>query len=110
MTEDDIIHTVSIARPAKDDQAKEKPLTWRETRLIEILGDKGKAQVERERGGVPTIEYTAKVTVGGEVKLEGAAYFWFWTWTMLVTAFLFVFVALWYKPKTYFQEEVQVDF
>ena len=105
MTADDIIHKVSIARPAVNTDQVEKPLTWREKRLIELLGDKGKAQVERERGGVPTTEFSASVSVGGETKLEGAAYFWFWTWTMLITAILFVLVAIWYKPKTYLQEE-----
>ena len=105
MTADDIIHKVSIARPAVNTDQVEKPLTWREKRLIELLGDKGKAQVERERGGVPTTEFSAAVSVGGETKLEGAAYFWFWTWTMLITAILFVLVAIWYTPKTYLQEE-----
>lgn len=105
MTADDVIHTVSIARPAKNDDAKEKALTWREKRLIELLGAKGQAQVDRERGGVPTIEYKTNLTVGGEVKLEGADYFWFWVWTMLATAILFVLVAIWYKPKTYLQDE-----
>ena len=77
--------------------------------MIELLGDDGKAMVQRERGGVPTLEFDTQSEVGGQSKLEGAAYFWFWTWTMLATAILFVFVAVWYKPKTYLQEEVVVD-
>ncbi len=109
MTKDDVVHTVSIARPSTNKDDVEKPLNWRETRLIELLGDKGKAQVDRERGGVPTTEFTATLSVGGETKLEGAAYFWFWTWTMLITAILFVFVALWYKPKMYLQEEASAQ-
>ena len=80
-------------------------MNWREKRLIELLGEEGQRQVDRERGGVPTIEFSENLMVGGQTKLEGAAYFWFWTWTMLGTAVLFVLVALWYKPKTYLQEE-----
>jgi len=109
MTKDDIIHKVSISRPATNTEAADKPLTWRERRMIELLGAEGQAQVEKERGGVPTMTYDATVSVGGETKLEGAAYFWFWTWTMLFTAILFVFVALWYKPKTYLQEEASAE-
>jgi POT family proton-dependent oligopeptide transporter len=105
MTEDDIVHRVTVSRPATSTDNADKPLTWRESRLIELLGDKGQKQVDRERGGVATIEFDEALSVGGQNKLEGAAYFWFWTWTMLGTALLFVLVALWYKPKTYLQEE-----
>jgi len=105
MTPDDIVHQVTISRPALNQENVDKPHTWREKRLIALLGDKGRQQVERERGGVPTIEFDASLFVGGQTKLEGAAYFWFWTWTMLGTAILFVLAALWYKPKTYLQEE-----
>ena len=105
LTKDDVIHTVSIARPALNQEATKKPLTWRESRLIELLGEKGQKQVDRERGGVPTIEFKASLRMGGQTKLEGAAYFWFWTWTMLGTAFVFVVVALLYRPRTYLQEE-----
>lgn len=109
MTKDDVIHKVSISRPATNTEATDKPLNWRENRMIELLGKEGQAQVDKERGGVPTMTFDATVSVGGETKLEGAAYFWFWTWTMLFTAILFVFVALWYKPKTYLQEEASVE-
>ena len=106
LTPDDIVYTVTVSRPMVSTEDKtEKPLNWRETRLIELLGEEGRKQVERERGGVPTIEFDSGYTVGGQVKLEGAAYFWFWTWMMLGTAVVFVFVAMWYKPKTYMQEE-----
>jgi POT family proton-dependent oligopeptide transporter len=105
MTKDDVIHKVSISRPATNTEATDKPLNWRESRMIELLGAKGQAQVDKERGGVPVMTFDTTVSVGGETKLEGAAYFWFWTWTMLFTSILFVFVALWYKPKTYLQED-----
>lgn len=110
MTEDDVILEVGISRPGVAQDKTQSPHTWREARLIALLGDKGQKIVNRERGGVETIEFKGAVQVGGQSTLEGADYFWFWTWTMLVTAFLFVFVALWYKPKTHLQEEVQVDF
>ena len=97
--------SIQVAKAPIVIDTSDKPLTWREKRLIELLGDEGRRQVAADRGGVDTIEYDAKVTVGGEVKLEGAAYFWFWVWTMLATAVLFVLVAIWYKPKTYLQDE-----
>jgi POT family proton-dependent oligopeptide transporter len=105
MTPDDIVHRVSVTRPAVNQDNVNKPLSWREKRMIELMGAEGQKQVDRERGGVPTIEFSDRLSVGGQNKLEGAAYFWFWTWTMLGTAILFVLVALWYKPKTYLQEE-----
>lgn len=105
MTPDDIVHQVAVSRPIVNQEENNKPLTWREKRLIELLGDEGQRQVDRERGGVPTIEFNETLSVGGQTKLEGAAYFWFWTWTMLGTAMLFVLVALWYKPQSYLQEE-----
>lgn len=73
--------------------------------MVALMGDQGMAQVQRERGVGPAIEFTAQESVGGAVKFEGAAYFWFWTWTMLITAILFVFVAYFYVPRTYMQEE-----
>jgi POT family proton-dependent oligopeptide transporter len=110
MTPDDVILEVAISRPGVAKDKTESPHTWREARLIALLGDEGQKIVNRERGGVDSIEYRGTVQVGGQSTLEGADYFWFWTWTMLVTAFLFVFVAVWYTPKTYLQEEVKVDF
>ncbi|MGA0325551.1 MAG: POT family MFS transporter [Limisphaerales bacterium] len=104
LTPDDLMVEVTVSRPSTD-QGTEAPLNWRERRMVALLGDQGREQVQRERGGVPTIEFTAEQSVGGAVKLEGAAYFWFWTWTMLVTAILFVFVAYFYVPRTYMQEE-----
>ncbi len=104
LTPDDLMVEVIVSRPSTD-QGNDAPLNWRERRMVALLGDQGREQVQRERGGVPTIEFTAEESVGGAVKLEGAAYFWFWTWTMLVTAILFVFVAYFYVPRTYMQEE-----
>ena len=48
---DDIVYTVTVSRPMVSTEDKtEKPLNWRETRLIELLGEEGRKQVERERG------------------------------------------------------------
>nr|XP_061801983.1 peptide transporter family 1-like [Nerophis lumbriciformis] len=41
---------------------------------------------------------------GGQIKLEGAGYFWLFAGIMLVTAILFVPYALSYKGQTYLQE------
>lgn len=41
----------------------------------------------------------------GSSKLAGASYFWFFTVMMAATAAVFVFVAMWYKEKTYIQDE-----
>ena len=41
-------------------------------------------------------------------KLEGASYYWFFTIVMLVMAVLFIFVAVFYKEKTYIQDEQPV--
>ena len=103
------IETVLIDRATTEVRLDDRPLTWRENRMIELMGDEGRKAVERERGGVAFIEYDTALKVGGQVKLEGAAYFWFWTWTMLGTAILFVFVAVWYTPRTYLQEEAPAD-
>lgn len=41
---------------------------------------------------------------GGQVRLEGASYFWFFTWLMLGTAVVFIPYALFYRGKTHLQE------
>ncbi|MEX2578674.1 MAG: POT family MFS transporter [Verrucomicrobiales bacterium] len=45
--------------------------------------------------------------VGGQVKLEGASYFWFFTGLMLAAALLFVLVAKFYKPREYYHDEIE---
>lgn len=44
--------------------------------------------------------------VGGQTRLQGAAYFWFFTWIMLGTAVLFVVVGWFYRPREYFHDEI----
>jgi len=44
----------------------------------------------------------------GTSKLAGASYFYFFAGLMLATAILFIFVTIFYKPKVYFQDEIDV--
>ena len=67
----------------------------------------------RQQLGLPTeAEAAAKgpsvsreYFVGGQVKLEGAAYFWFFSGLMLAAAFLFLIVAKLYRPVEYFHDD-----
>ena len=36
MTKDDVVHQVTVTRPAKSTDDANKPLTWREKRIIEL--------------------------------------------------------------------------
>jgi POT family proton-dependent oligopeptide transporter len=47
--------------------------------------------------------------VGGQIKLEGAAYFWFFSGLMLAAAFLFLIVAKLYRPVEYFHDDEEVE-
>ncbi|MDF1815908.1 MAG: POT family MFS transporter [Verrucomicrobiales bacterium] len=91
--------------PKSDDQ-KESWLSvlhpessWIEKRKAE-LGIQTEAE-KVESGASITTEYF----VGGQIKLEGAPYFWFFTKVMLAAAILFLIVALFYKPRTYIYED-----
>ncbi len=69
--------------------------------------------LRRERFGLPTEAEVAasgptvsrEYFVGGQVKLEGAAYFWFFSGLMLAAALLFLVVAKFYRPREYFHDE-----
>ncbi len=87
---------------------QEKPYNWLEKRIIKIRGSEGEAEVKRARGDIPETSIDNDITVGGQDKLEGAAYFWFWTYTILVTAILFIPVGYFYKEKSYIQTEDDV--
>lgn len=50
-------------------------------------------------------QITREYFVGGQVRLEGAAYFWFFTGLMLAAAILFLIVAKLYRPKEYYHDE-----
>tara|TARA_B100001059_G_scaffold91112_1_gene89957 strand:+ start:5269 stop:7263 length:1995 start_codon:yes stop_codon:yes gene_type:complete len=82
--------------------------SWKDRRVKEL---KLKAEAEEtpafvpESGNVDGFDRSIMWDVGGATTLSGAAYFWFFTWVMLGTAILFLPVVLFYKPKTYLQEE-----
>ena len=62
---------------------------------------------EPEATSVPHCEVTGdefEWFVGGQSKLEGAAYFRFFAWLMLGTTVLYLPFALIYRPKTYLQD------
>lgn len=72
---------------------------WLESRKA-ALGVPTQAEVA-EKG--PTI--SKHYFVGGQVRLEGAAYFWFFTGLMLASALAFVVVAKLYRPREYYHDE-----
>lgn len=72
---------------------------WLERRKTE-LGLPTEAERTAEGASV-----SHRLFVGGQVRLEGAAYFWFFTWLMLGTAVVFVVVAQFYRPKEYLHRE-----
>ncbi len=74
----------------------EKP--WLERRKNEL------AWVEK-KGDEGERLFSTEVFSGGQVKLEGATYFWFFSGLMAATAVLFVPFAMLYKPKSYLQDE-----
>lgn len=79
---------------------KLRPSTsWLDRRKQE-LGLPTKAEVA---GSGPTI--SRDYFVGGQLRMEGAAYFWFFTGLMLAAAILFLLVARLYRPREYFHEE-----
>lgn len=48
--------------------------------------------------------YTKTTFSGGQVRLQGASYFWFFTGLMGATALLFIPFAMIYRPKSYLQD------
>ena len=107
MTQKDIVLISTVSRPSTDEDAKNRPYSWREKRIIELKGEKGKLEVEKGRGGISSIKFDSTTVVGGQTNLEGSDYFWFFTWLMLATAVCFIFVARWYQPREYLQEEAE---
>ena len=73
--------------------------SWLDTRKSEL----GIATTNEKSGSGPSI--SRDYFVGGQVKLEGASYFWFFSGLMLISAVLFVIVAKLYRPREYFHDE-----
>jgi len=109
MTPLDVVSITQISRPSTDEEATDRPYSWRENRIVELWGEEGRARVERERGGIESIEVAHSTMIGGQTNLEGASYFWFFTTLMFFTALIFVVVAFFYKPQEFLQEEGDGD-
>lgn len=95
----------------------DRPSSKEPTAFSKVIGkiqpEKTWLESRRAKLGLPTEEEMAEsgpiisrnYFVGGQVKLEGASYFWFFSGLMLAAALLFVVVAKLYKPKEYYHEE-----
>lgn len=95
----------------------DRPSSKEPTAFSKFIGkiqpEKTWLESRRAKLGLPTEEEMAEsgpiisrnYFVGGQVKLEGASYFWFFSGLMLAAALLFVVVAKLYKPKEYYHEE-----
>jgi POT family proton-dependent oligopeptide transporter len=60
----------------------------------------GEVTVQNAPGGILRSAFC-----GGQTRLRGATYFWFFAGLMLLTSLAFVPYALWYRPKTWLQDE-----
>ncbi|MEM7262558.1 MAG: MFS transporter [Planctomycetota bacterium] len=97
-----VVDVPSLEEGGGEEEADDGRKTWLERRKEEL----GIVETATDDEGEPTATRTA--FIGGQVKLEGASYFWFFTYLMAGTAILFVVVAFLYKPKEYLQEEKPV--
>jgi len=106
-TADDVVLSATTVRadPVEAARTADKPLTWRERRLIELAGDEGRRQVEAARGQAPVTRIDGETAIGGLVTLEGAAYYRFWTGCMLAAALAFVPIAVLYRGRPQLQDE-----
>lgn len=86
-------------------QAADKPYSWLEKRIIELKGEQGRREVEAGRGNIPQTSISGDITVGGQVTLDGASYYWAWTGAMLAAAIIFVPISLLYRGRTHLQSE-----
>jgi POT family proton-dependent oligopeptide transporter len=80
--------------------------TWVEQRKLEL----GLAPPPASADTTPTFE--REFFVGGQVKLEGAAYFWFFSGLMISAAAVFLVVVRFYRPREYYhgdEEEVPME-
>ncbi|MBM4021972.1 MAG: POT family MFS transporter [Planctomycetes bacterium] len=108
-TADDVVLAAAAVRadPVEAARLANKPLTWRERRLIELEGEAGRRQVDAARGQAPATRIDGETTIGGLVTLEGAAYYRFWTGCMLAAAVAFVPIALLYRGRPHLQDEAK---
>ncbi len=101
----DIGFAVAVLDPQEEG---EKGKSWLQ-RHMEKQGftEVGEGELDRDFKTVHPAEDGFRRTpfTGGQVTLEGASYFWFFTRLMLGSAVVFAFVTLFYKPRTYLQDE-----
>ena len=97
-TKDDAGLNIAFSAPEK-----EKKESW----FSGMLPDKPWLQRRMEKLGVAdqSVDDDSNHFVGGQAKIEGAAYFWFFTWLILGTAVAFMIVAKLYKPREYFHDD-----
>jgi POT family proton-dependent oligopeptide transporter len=95
--------TIEVQRPAAAANS---------STLDRLRPDRRWLDARKEQFGIPTpqanpsssLSFTRTCWVGGQSKLQGAAYFRFFTILMLVTALAWLPFAFFYRPKTYLQE------
>lgn len=94
---------IIIEKPEIEEPSK---ASWMDKlRPQETWLDRRKAELNQRETGAPDriANYTQTVFSGGQVKLQGAEYFWFFSGIMGATALLFIPLAFFYRPKTYIQ-------
>ncbi len=108
MTEWDQGATINISRAAPE--SKEN---WWTELIGKFRPEKRWLDSRKEELGIATDEEMAEGSnpvsvdyfVGGQIRLQGASYFWFFTWLMLGASVLFMLVAKFYKPRDYLLKE-----
>jgi proton-dependent oligopeptide transporter, POT family len=94
----------------KEEPKSEKGASWLDRLRPEkpwLEEHKKKLGISDDGAGKGDEVFSKKAFSGGQVKLEGATYFWFFSGLMAATAVLFVPFAMLYKPKSYLQDESQ---
>ena len=91
---------------SKPEEEPEKKASWldklrpQEPWLAKRKAELGITAAESGAGEI----YKQTTFAGGQVRLQGAAYFWFFSALMGLTAFLFIPFAMIYRPKNYLQD------
>lgn len=66
---------------------------------------KAELNLAPEKSPPGVTDFSRTTFSGGQVRLQGAAYFWFFSALMAATAILFIPFAILYRPKSYLQHE-----
>ncbi|MCA9033650.1 MAG: POT family MFS transporter [Planctomycetaceae bacterium] len=103
-TQWDVVLVGAVSRASTGSTETPAEYDWLEKRIIEVKGPEGRDEVEKARGNNAKTVVDYDITVGGQDKLEGAAYFDFWTKAAFYAAILFIPVGYFYKEKSYIQD------